>query len=277
MTKRHVDWQQLASTALTGELASRLDPKIPVTLASKRIYFALHEAAHLVTAVRYDVPVHNVALINLRGRFSYLNEPARCVGAVRTYYTADIANAAVALAGFAFESLFCQSDTNIAATEDLLAGLQTLREAAQSPLGGAFRGASEEDLQPEVERIRREVYSLLVEKWAVVDACATAFLLFTDARGVLDSRKTGELIGHLRSSLGHRMPMSCRSRTPDQLAGRLGSDITTHWRGFVCIDDTAKFDARAKQVAARHGLDDSSFVDKVRKFELGAHTEKLPT
>ncbi|MSQ89664.1 MAG: hypothetical protein EXR32_10390 [Betaproteobacteria bacterium] len=177
---------------MTSELASRGNPQMPIALASKRIYFALHEAAHLVAAVRYDVPVHNVALINHRGHFPYLNEPGPCAGAVRTYDTADVPSAAVAFAGFEFESLFCQSDTNIAATEDLLAGLQTLREAAQSPFGGAFRGATENDIRLEVERIRREVYSLLVEKWAVVDACATAFLLFTDAKGVLDGRKTGE-------------------------------------------------------------------------------------
>ena len=252
MAKKHIDWGQIASTPLTRELASHRDPQMPITLASKRIYYALHEAAHLLTAARYNVPVHTVTLIDHRGQFAYLNEPGPCAGSVRTFYTADTPNAAVAFAGCEYESIYCKTDTNIAAVEDLTAGLQTLCEATRSPFGGVLYGAEEGALQPEARRIRQEVRSLLIEKWALIDACATAFLLFTNTKGELDGRKTGELIAHIRAD--GRLPMACRSRNPDQLHASLGVDITTHWRSFVCIDAADKFDARAKQISARHPL-----------------------
>lgn len=63
-----IDWPLMQRTELTLSLSRRGLTAMPADLAARRILAALHEAAHLIAAVQYAVPVYRVFILGTRGQ-----------------------------------------------------------------------------------------------------------------------------------------------------------------------------------------------------------------
>jgi hypothetical protein len=261
------------NTELVVAVATR-EHEMPMKLAAYRIYAALHEAAHVVAAAWYDEPIHNIAIIDTRGHFSYLNESTASFGSTRTLNQTGIGAAKVACAGDMFEGLSIRTENNVAYWQDYTDAVATLCSTSLSPFHGdhtkithgkGFAGVMETHRE-----LRHELLALLTSQWPLIEAVAVAILLYSDAKGVLNHQKTSELVRAIK----HAPWRETGKQSPSlaALERRLGLDVTQYWNELVCTADNDHYQRKCARIDEQLRLNELG-----EKVDLADNIQRKPT
>jgi hypothetical protein len=186
-----IDWQLMQRTELDLTLSRRGLPCMPADLAARRILAALHEAAHLIGAVQYGVPVHRAFILGTRGQRTV----SGAYGGVSIYDTEDTRKMAhFYYAGAAHDALMLPKGETFAFVNDGLCGSEMLIHYYRSigtPIEKAPPGCDE----------FVSVINFLSQHWPAVRTLACAFLTYSDSKGDIDAGTTQTLCRHLKRDL----------------------------------------------------------------------------
>lgn len=187
-----IDWPLMQRTELTLSLSRRGLTAMPADLAARRILAALHEAAHLIAAVQYAVPVYRVFILGTRGQ--------RTVAGVNggvVYAAHDDIQAVTRffLAGAAHDGLMLPEGVTFAFVGDGLDAMEILL-AHYLRNGGIPPDANDKDADE-----FRAVKSFLSQHWATVRTLSCAFLAYSDSKGNIGAGTTQTLCRHVKRDL----------------------------------------------------------------------------
>jgi hypothetical protein len=187
-----IDWPLMQRTELDLTLSRRGLTAMPADLAARRILASLHEAAHLIAAVQYGVPVHRAFILGTRGQRTV----AGAYGGVSIYDTEDTRKMAqFFFAGAAHDMLMIPEWETLAYVGDQLdAGEMLLTQYARE--SGIPPDANDKDADE-----FRAVKSFLLLHWSTVRTLACALLTYSDSKGNIDAGITQTLCPHIKCDL----------------------------------------------------------------------------
>jgi hypothetical protein len=198
MTKRatkapkDVDWRTLKDrTPLTLELSRRGLTTMTDDLAAKRIYVALHEAAHFLIHAHDGLELWDVTILGVRGK----STEAGCDGSLMgANHNNQLLPLRAHYAGTIHEQLITGQDT-CAGTHDWADALEYLVNHCTQ------HGISPDDSLVLAGDHARAVKDILTSNWNLVRVIAGAFIVHSDAAGRIHPGKALTLYRYVQQEL----------------------------------------------------------------------------